>query len=313
MSPRFPDPHFVDTHGIRMAVYEEGSGFPVVLAHGFPELAYSWRFQLPALAAAGFRAIAPDQRGYGRTTCPSDIEDYSMRNLTADLAGLLDALDLERAVFCGHDWGGAVVWSMAQRYPERTAGVIGINTPFRPRSPIPPLETLRATAGDDHYVVHFQKPGDADRRLAANPRRVFERLMRKGIRPEDLAGRTLRNMADSIESEEPLLGTPLLTEEELQFFVQSFGETGFSGGIHWYRNLDRNWEESADLPQKLDLPALMLSAEHDFALPPALADGMEDHIAGLEKQLIPECGHWTQQERPEEVNRVMLDFLKATR
>lgn len=310
MSPRFPDPHFVDTNGIRMAVHEEGTGFPVVFSHGFPELAYSWRYQLPALAAAGFRAIAPDQRGYGKTERPDEVERYSLEQLTGDLAGLLDALGLERAVFCGHDWGGLVVWSMAQRYPERTAGVIGVNTPFMPRGPVPPLEMMRAAAGDNHYIVHFQKPGDADRRLAANVSRVFERLMRKGIRPEHIAGREMRNMAESVESDEPLLGTPLLGPEDLEVFVRSFEETGFTGGINWYRNMDRNWEESAGLSQKLELPALMISAEHDFALPPALAEGMEAYVPGVEKRLIPECGHWTQQEKPFETNQSILQFLQ---
>ncbi len=310
MSPRFPDPQFVDTNGIRMAIYEEGAGFPVVFSHGFPELAYSWRYQLPAVAAAGFRAIAPDQRGYGQTSRPDEVDQYSLKRLTGDLAGLLDALGLERAVFCGHDWGGMVVWSMAQRYPERTAGVIGVNTPFIPRGPSAPLENLRAMAGENHYVVHFQKPGDADRRLAADVRRVFERLMRKGIRPEDIAGRELRNMAEHVEAEESPLGTALLDPEELDVFVRSFERTGFTGGINWYRNIDRNWGESAELPQKLELPALMISAEHDFALPPALADGMEVHVPGLEKRLIPACGHWTQQEKPYETNQGIIEFLK---
>src|SRR5579864_1579390 len=160
----FPEPTMVKTNGIDMAVYEMGpkSGFPVVLCHGFPELAFSWRHQLPALAAAGYRAIAPDQRGYGGTSRPATIPDYDVAHLTGDLAGLLDALDIQKAVFCGHDWGGAVVWAMPLYCPGVVAGVIGVNTPFLPRPPADPIAILRARMGDDMYIVFFQKPCEAD-------------------------------------------------------------------------------------------------------------------------------------------------------
>ena len=164
----FPEPTMVRTNGIDMAVYEMGpkDGVPVVMCHGFPELAYSWRHQLPALAAAGYRAIAPDQRGYGRTSRPANIPDYDMPHLTDDLAGMLDALGLKKAVFCGHDWGGMVVWQMALYHPERVSGVIGVNTPFLARPPMDPIMAMRALYGENMYIVYFQKPGDADAILA---------------------------------------------------------------------------------------------------------------------------------------------------
>src|SRR6266702_4678788 len=171
----------IHTNGIRMAVSEQGAGLPVVLCHGFPEIAYSWRHQLPAVAAAGFRAIAPDQRGYGETDRPAAVSDYDIHQLTADLVGLLDALGLERAVFAGHDWGGIVVWHMPLLHPARTAGVIGVNTPYFPRSSAPPVTLMRALWGDDYYIVHFQKPGEADAALARDVRRVFTQLVRSGV------------------------------------------------------------------------------------------------------------------------------------
>ena len=311
-SPAFPEPRFVRANGLRLAVYEQGQGLPVVFSHGFPELAYSWRHQLPALAAAGFRAIALDQRGYGASDRPEAVEAYDIAQLTGDLVGLLDALGLERAVFCGHDWGGMVIWSMGQLHPERVLGLIGVNTPFMPRPPIPPVEMLRAAMGPDHYIVHFQTPNDADQRLAKDVRRVFEVLMRRGIKPSevDLTG-GIRNLATMVE-EGRVLGQPLLSDAELDVFVRAFERTGFSGGIHWYRNLDRNWRLTADAPQVLTAPSLMVTSEHDFALPPALADGMEARVPNLEKVMIANCGHWTQQEHPAELNRILIDWLRKT-
>ncbi|MFI5314523.1 MAG: alpha/beta fold hydrolase [Myxococcota bacterium] len=200
MSRSFPEPRFVRANGVRLAVYEQGAGVPVVFSHGFPELAYSWRHQLPALAAAGFRAIALDQRGYGASDRPAAVEAYDIAQLTGDLAGLLDALGLERAVFCGHDWGGMVIWSMGQLHPSRVLGLIGVNTPFMARPPLPPIQLLCAAVGPEHYIVHFQKPGDADERLAKDVRRVFEVLMRRGIKLADIdLTRGIQNLATAVE------------------------------------------------------------------------------------------------------------------
>jgi pimeloyl-ACP methyl ester carboxylesterase len=310
MTSTFPEPRFVQANGLRLAVYEQGQGLPVVFSHGFPELAYSWRHQLPALAAAGFRAIAVDQRGYGASDRPEAVGAYDIASLTGDLAGVLDALGLERAVFVGHDWGGMVIWTMGQLHPQRVLGLVGVNTPFLPRPPSPPLEILRATMGPEHYIVHFQTPGDADRRLAKDVRRVFETLMRRGIKLSDLdLTQGIRSLATMVE-EGRVLGQPLLTPAELDVFVRAFEKTGFTGGINWYRNIDRNWQLTADAPQVLRFPALMVTAEDDFALPPVMAEGMEARVPGLEKVMIRDCGHWTQQEHPAELNRILVDWLR---
>ena len=309
-----PEPSFVESNGIRMAVYGAGpeSGLPVIFSHGFPEIAYSWRHQIAALSAAGFRVLAPDQRGYGLTQRPEGVESYDIVNLTADLVGVLDAFGIERAVFCGHDWGGAVVWAAGQLHPARVAGVIGVNTPFLPRAPMPPIAMLRAAMGPDHYIVHFQTPRDADVRLARDVRRVFERLMRKGIKLADLdMSRGIQNLPTAVETG-PLIGQPLLSDSEIDVFVQAFERTGFTGGINWYRNIDRNWELTAIAPQKVEAPSLMVCAEDDFALPPALAEGMEAYVPNLERRLIRDCGHWTQQEKPDELNALLIDWLTRT-
>jgi pimeloyl-ACP methyl ester carboxylesterase len=311
-----PAPRFVETNGIRMGVYEQGADFPVVFCHGFPELAYSWRHQLPAVAAAGFRAIAPDQRGYGITDAPVGAEHYTIRHLCDDLAGMLDALGIEKAVFCGHDWGGMVVWAMPLFHPSRVAGVIGVNTPFLPRAPMDPIQLMRMAFGEDIYIVFFQKPGVADAMLHADVGKVFRFFMReKGMSLKEFEARPAeeRNLAlvKALQTDEALWpGKILLNDEEMKFFVDTFERTGFTGGINWYRNFTRNWQITEGLEQKVTVPGLMIMAENDIALRPAMADGMEQYVPDLEKHLIKDCGHWTQQEYPEETNRLIVDWLK---
>jgi pimeloyl-ACP methyl ester carboxylesterase len=314
----FPDARMVRANGIDMAVHEAGhdNRVPVVLCHGFPELAFSWRHQLPALARAGYRAIAPDQRGYGRTSRPDDVESYDMPHLTGDLAGLLDALGIEKAVFCGHDWGGSVVWAMPLYHPERVAGVIGVNTPFFARPPVDPIALLRARMGENMYMVFFQRPGEADRILAADVGKSFRFFMRRHVvTGEEYAKRPLeeRNLelVRALQSDESKWrGDVLLDADEMKFFVDTYTHTGFTGGINWYRNISRNWELTARFEPRVPMPALMIMAEDDVVLTPAMADGMERFVPDLEKVLIGRCGHWTQQEKPAETNMAMIRWLE---
>jgi pimeloyl-ACP methyl ester carboxylesterase len=316
----FPKPTLVKTNGIQLAVYEQGKGLPVVLCHGFPELAYSWRHQLPALAAAGYHAIAPDQRGYGLSDRPEAVDAYTIVHLCDDLAGLLDAKKIDQAVFCGHDWGGFVVWMMPLLHPKRVLGVIGVNTPLTPRSPVPPIQLLRQLRGDDNYVVAFQASGVADRALAADVRKTFTLLMRRGgvFNAEEFA----KLPPDAPERKFQLLkmleapvdsygGELFLTPQELDFFVDTYTKTGFTGGINWYRNIDRNWELTKDVTYKVTVPSLYVGAENDVVLPPSSANGMERMVPNLEKRTIADCGHWTQQEKPDEFNRVVIEWLAS--
>jgi pimeloyl-ACP methyl ester carboxylesterase len=313
-----PTPKMVKTNGIDMAVYEAGpkDGVPVVLCHGFPELAFSWRYQIKALGDAGFHVLAPDQRGYGLTSRPEKIEDYDMKHLTGDLAGMLDAFGIDKAVFAGHDWGGMVVWQMAIYQPERVAGVIGVNTPFLPRPPVDPIMAMRAVYGENMYIVFFQKPGVADALLAKDTGKAFRFFMRKGgptaaeyaKLPQEQRNLELVHALQSDESLWP--GELVMPKEELQFFIDTFEKTGFTGGINWYRNFTRNWVESGTMEQRVHVPGLMIMAEDDVVLSPAMADGMERFVPDLEKVLIKKCGHWTQQEHPEETSAAMINWLK---
>ncbi len=314
----FPAPTMIKTNGIDMAVYEAGpkDGFPVVLCHGFPELAYSWRHQLPALAAAGYRVLAPDQRGYGLSSRPEKIEDYDITHLTGDLIGMLDHFGIPKAVFVGHDWGGLVTWMVPLLHPDRVAGNIGVNTPFLPRSPIDPILAMRAVFGEDMYIVFFQKPGVADAVLAKDVGKSFRFFMRKtGMKAADYAKlpQEMRNLAlvQALQTDESTwTGEPLLNDEEMKVFVDTFTRTGFTGGINWYRNFTRNWEIMGPVEYMVKTPSLMIMAEDDVVLSPAMADNMEIFVPDLEKVLIRDCGHWTQQEHPEETNAAMIDWLK---
>jgi pimeloyl-ACP methyl ester carboxylesterase len=314
----FPEPAFIKANGIRLAVYEQGDGFPVVLCHGFPELAYSWRHQLPALAGAGFHAIALDQRGYGASDRPDAVDAYRIDHLCDDLVALLDAKGIKKAVFCGHDWGGFVVWMMPILHPDRVAGVIGVNTPLMRPTPQPPIALLRQFRGKDNYVVKFQEPGVADQALAADVEKTFRLLMRRGglmnakefaRLPPDAPERKFQLLKMLEQPVSTFPGQVFLTDDELNVFVTTYKKTGFTGGINWYRNIDHNWELTRRRPYKIGVPCLYIGAADDVVLPSSSADGMEKVIPQLEKRTIQDCGHWTQQERPEEFNKIAIEWL----
>ena len=317
----FPEPHYVDTNGIRMAVYEQGpkDSVPVVMCHGFPELAYSWRHQLPAIAGAGFRAIAPDMRGYGNTGGPKGkdaVPLYDISHLTGDLAGMLDALGLDKAIFAGHDWGGIVVWQMALRHADRVAGVIGVNTPFIPRGPTDPVAGMRKMFGDDMYIVFFQKFGVAEaifERDVARSMRFWYRKSPMKLADYDKLPAGQKNLAfvKRFETDESTwAGEQLLTGEELAYYTRLFEKSGFEGAINWYRNFTRNWQISEGQVERVTAPALMISAADDIVLRPEMTVGMEQYVPVLEKHVIADCGHWTQSEKPDELNAIMVDWLK---
>lgn len=317
LARQMPPVQHAKVNGIDIAYYEvgpRGQGVPLIFCHGFPELAFSWRHQLAACEAAGVWAIAPDQRGYGLTERPAAVTDYDMEHLTGDLVGLLDHLGAAKGVFVGHDWGGIVVWQLPLMHPDRVAGIVGLNTPFMRRAPIDPIEGMRKVFGEDMYIVWFQKPGVADAALAADVDKTMRFFMRRPAAIQQVAaptGGSTFAFGDALKAwDKADTANQLLNADELAGFVETFQATGFTGGINWYRNFSRNWERSADLPTRIDgVPCLMIMAEKDVVLSPAMADGMEEVISDLEKSLIKDSGHWTQQEKPEEVNRLILDWM----
>jgi pimeloyl-ACP methyl ester carboxylesterase len=313
METGFPPARQVVTNGIRMAVHECGEGEAVILSHGFPELAYSWRRQLPALAAAGYRAIAPDQRGYGATDKPADVQDYDILHLVGDMTGLLDALGLDTAWFVGHDWGALLVWQMALLVPERMRGVVALNIPFYPRPPVDPMIMMREVLGPDFYIVNFQDSDEADRRFAAEPERYFRAMMRRLPVTREAFNRIpvdrRRPFSMLATMDEPLRGEDLLSDEDLRVFVDAYRRGGFTAPINWYRNWTRNWALTEGVEQRVRIPALFIGAEDDVLIAPHHVDAMRDHVDRLEVHMLSECGHWTQQERAASVNQLLLDWL----
>ncbi len=305
-----PPVQYAELNGIRMAFYEAGprGGIPVIFCHGWPELAFSWRHQLKGMGDAGRWVIAPDQRGFGLTSSPEAVTDFDMQHLTDDLIGLLDHLGIEKAIWCGHDWGGLIAWQMPLRHPDRTAGVMGLNTPFIPRLSRDPIALYRENLGEDMYIVFFQKPDEAERLFEADLEKTFRFNLR---RPNEAMATQAREpiyraIANYVPSQSD---RPILSDEELGVYVDMYRHSGFRGGINWYRNFTRNWENSAHLVDRVDVPSLMVMAEKDAVLPPSMADKMSKYCSDLEKALVLDSGHWTQQEKPDEVNAIFLDWL----
>uniref|UniRef100_A0A2K6GW27 Epoxide hydrolase 2 n=1 Tax=Propithecus coquereli TaxID=379532 RepID=A0A2K6GW27_PROCO len=298
--------------GVRLHFVELGSGPAVCLCHGFPESWFSWRYQIPALAQAGYRVLAVDMKGYGESSAPPDIEEYCMEVLCKEMVTFLDKLGLSQAVFIGHDWGGVLVWNMALFYPERVRAVASLNTPFFPADPsVHPLESIKANPVFD-YQLYFQEPGVAEAELGQNLSRTFKTFFRASDETV-LAVHRVREMGGLFVKtpEEPSLSR-MVTEEEVQFYVQQFKKSGFRGPLNWYRNMERNWRWGCKgLGRKILIPALMVTAEKDFVLAPQMSKHMEGWIPHLKRGHIKDCGHWTQMEKPAELNQILIEWLEA--
>ncbi|MEU0538909.1 alpha/beta hydrolase [Nocardia sp. NPDC005978] len=307
MPADFPQPTLVSVNGVELEVFESGrhnAGKPIVLCHGWPEHAYSWRHQVPALVAAGYHVIVPNQRGYGRSSRPDAVTDYDIEHLAGDLVALLDHYEYDDAVFAGHDWGSFVVWGLTLLHPERVSKVINLSLPYPERGETPWIESMEAALGGDFYFVHFNRqPGVADAVLDANASPFLRNIFRKNLPPaEPRPGMVMIELA---RAESPL-GEPVMSEQELEVFVTAFEDTGFTGSINWYRNLDRNWRLLAGVDPVIRQPVLMIYGEHDTV---ARAENMTKFVPNADEVTV-ESGHWVQQEQPEVVNRLMLDWLR---
>ncbi|KAG7465873.1 hypothetical protein MATL_G00158410 [Megalops atlanticus] len=293
--------HFVDV----------GEGPAVLLCHGFPESWFSWRYQIPALADAGFRVLVPDMKGYGDSTAPSDIEEYSQEQICQDLVTFMDKLGVPQVTLVGHDWGGALVWNMAQFHPERVRAVASLNTPLFPVDPnSDPVEKLKSLPIFD-YQIYFQEPGVAEAELEKNLERTFKIMFLGGKRPAVSTADVCKRGGLFVGLPEEVPRSSILSETALKYYVQQYRKSGFRGPLNWYRNIERNWRWFCSKPRgKLLMPALMVTAGKDPVLLSVFSMGMEAMIPNLTRGYIEECGHWTQMEKPVELNKILLSWLR---
>ncbi|MEO0696584.1 MAG: alpha/beta hydrolase [Pseudomonadota bacterium] len=311
----FPDPEFVMANGVRLATYKGGSPNErpaVILVHGWPEIAYSWKHQIDPLVQAGFHVIAYDQKGFGASDCPEGVDQYDIAHMTDDLAGLLDALEIDRAILCGHDWGGAVVWPMAQLHPERVAGVIGVCTPHRPPPPVPPLQIMEDRFTANHYIVQFQQADIPEQTFAGREEAFFRFIFRYSPGREHWPA-IIPGVFDFLNGfaafDAANTDNFILNPEDLQVFVDAYKKSGFRGGINLYRNIDQNYEIMKSRDPVIPYPSLWIGADRDLFLPMEGADRMEKLVPDLEKQVIENCGHWVMWEKPEALNALLIDWL----
>jgi pimeloyl-ACP methyl ester carboxylesterase len=298
----------VEVNGITLHFREQGEGPLVLLLHGWPETSHSWRHQMGPLADAGYRVVAPDQRGFGRTSGPDEVAQYTLLHLVGDVVGLIAALGEQQAIVVGHDWGAPVAWHTALLRPDLVRGVAGISVPPSLRAPAPPLSLLRKHFGEGFYQIYFQQPGIAEAEFGADLRTTFRTLLGgSGGAPVVRDG---EGFLDRFTAPDPL--PDWLADEDIDAAVEAFARSGFTGGLNWYRNIDRNWELLAPWRNTpITPPAFYLCGEKDitraFTDSASIAEAATD-VRGVVD--VPGAGHWVQMERPDEVNEALLGFFK---
>ena len=314
---------FIEANGIRMHIAEKGTGPLVLLCHGFPESWYSWRHQIHALAEAGFHVVAPDMRGYGQTEAPEAIDQYTLMHLVGDMIGVLDALGEETAVIAGHDWGAPVAWHAALLRSDRFRAVIGLSVPYRPRGKPRPTSIMPRTDDAVFYQLYFQTPGVAEEDLQEDVRTSVRGILLRIAGEAAVAGGgfSMVPLAGGLRQRNRTASlAPLpswLTDADIDFYAGEFARVGFRGGLNWYRNIDRNWEILAPFAgARVSVPALYVAGDRDLVLAfPGAAElvaNLKAFVPALRQTVMLQgCGHWTQQERPLEVNAAMIAFIRS--
>jgi len=303
----FPTPTLISGNGVELEVFEAGQkngGQPIVLCHGWPEHAFSWRHQVTPLVEAGYHVIIPNQRGYGESSCPKEVTKYDIEHLTGDLVALLDHYQYKDAIFMGHDWGASVVWSMALLHPERVNKMINLCLPYQVRGERPWIDFMEEAFGNDYYFVHFNKqPGVADAVLDENAAQFLRNLYRKNVPSQgSVEGMEMINLAKATQP----LGEPVMSDDDLSVYITAFNKTGFTPSINWYRNLNRNWHLLGEVSPILHQPTLMIYGEKDI-IPPL--PNIKDFVPNIDIKSL-NTGHWIQEERPEELNQMILEWLE---
>jgi pimeloyl-ACP methyl ester carboxylesterase len=323
VDPAMPDVthRMIATNGIRLHVVEQGRGPLIILCHGFPECWYSWRHQLPALAKAGFRAVAPDLRGYGRSDRPEEVEKYTLLHNIGDIVGLVDALGEKQAAIAGHDIGATIAWQAALLRPDRFRSVIAMSPPFRPRAfggEVPPTTLMPQNENAVFYQLFLQTP-EAEAALSRDLRLTFRGQLYSlsGDRPPAASGGFPAGMVPrkGARLTNPESLPPWISEADIDVYVAEYTRSGFHGPLAWWRNIDRNWELMAPYAgSTVSVPALYIAGERDFIVA-AYAQAVAEQKALVPKLrppvMLPGCGHWTEQERAVEVSAAVIDFLRS--
>ncbi|XP_071488540.1 bifunctional epoxide hydrolase 2-like [Diadema antillarum] len=310
---KVPHSYAVTRSGVKFHYVDMGTGPPVILCHGFPESWYEWKTQIPALVGAGFRVIALDMKGYGQSSNPPEIEEYSQERMCKDMAEFMDALCLPQATLIGHDWGGALVWTFAMHYADRVSHVAGICTPMMPpNNKSSPLERIKKDPGVFDYQLYFQEPGVAEAELEANLEKFVKTFFRRpqerdpafSVADVRKRGGLLVGVKDDITL------SSILTEEDLEYYVKQMKTSGLRGMLNWYRNIEQNWKYNhRAMGRKLYMPALMVTCGLDRVLSPAMSKAMEPWVVNLSRGHIEDSGHWAALEKPRELNKILVDWL----
>jgi non-specific protein-tyrosine kinase len=305
----------IAVNGIEMFVREAGDGPLVVLCHGWPELSYSWRHQIAALAAAGYRVAAPDMRGFGRSSAPQAVEAYTIFHHVGDIVALVQALGADKAVVVGHDWGAPVAWHAALFRPDVFTAVAGLSVPPPVRGRGLPMATLAQQGISNFYWQYFQAPGVAEAEFEADVDFTMRAVFSKGFTDSEMSQFLKPGLGFLGDRTLPRPLPPWMPEEELAVFVNTYRASGFRGGLNWYRNIDRNWELTAPWQQaRIAQPSLFIAGSRDEVVTGLIGakrvQDMEKVLTDLRRKLIIEgAGHWIQQECAAEVNAALLAFL----
>ena len=306
----------IATNGLELNIAEQGEGPLVLMLHGFPESWYSWRHQFSPLAEAGFHAVAPDMRGYGKSDKPEAIDAYNQVEVVNDIIGLIPALGYETAIVIGHDWGAPTAWSCALHHPDKVSAVGALSVPFSPRAAAPPLDTLKQIFKDIFfYQLYFQEPGVAESELEADVKQSLRKFYYMASGDVDASSFTPRPADSDLLShlEDPKTLGDWCNEEDLDFYTQEFENSGFRGPLNYYRNHNLTWRLTHGAPRSIQQPAMFAAGDKDGVIIMAAEalKAMHENVPNLLiNELIGGAGHWTQQEAPERVNQLILEFLK---
>jgi pimeloyl-ACP methyl ester carboxylesterase len=310
-----PSSRTISANGIELFVREQGQGPLVLFCHGWPELSYSWRHQIPAIAAAGFHVVAPDMRGFGGSSAPADVGAYSIFDNVGDMVALVAALGEKQAVIIGHDWGAPVAWHAAMFRPDVFTKVAGLSVPppFRGRNR--PIESLRESGITNFYWQYFQTPGIAEAEFERDVASTMRLVLGRGV--SDPAALYISEGKGFLGNISPVAKLPdWLSETDIAYFTEAYRKSGFRGGLNWYRNLDRNWDLTAPWQgAQIHQPSLFVAGSKDSVITGLIGakrvTELERILPNLRQKLIIDgAGHWVQQERPDEVNAALISFLK---